>query len=270
VKTVARGSYPPVTRTTRKRGQTGDLVAGAFGDGRSRGFESDFTVRAVAKRFVRRRSTAAERDRRSALGHWNRLPRGVHEVDRARHEIRTVRGDFDRYVGHRKAHRFVEARLAISPSLLVRRDRTSNGRLREIRTRVERRVGLRFRIVAACRLLERAPLASERRGNVARMNAHITRHLATIGFLMGAVSGAAVAQTDSSAPPSSAPGNLPTVPNAQRASEGGLTGGHPSLPGVNGSSPLEPYLVTWLLPGSGILVAFAVLGADRALRRRSA
>jgi hypothetical protein len=101
------------------------------------------------------------------------------------------------------------------------------------------------------------------------MRTHAVRTLSLLAFVSGAVFVATplLAQTDAGSA-SSAPGNLPVVPNAQRAADGGLTAGHPSLAGPNGSSPLEPYLVTWLLPVSGLLTAFAVIGLDRNLRRR--
>jgi len=62
-------------------------------------------------------------------------------------------------------------------------------------------------------------------------------------------------------------GGLPTAPAADRANQGGLSQAPASLPGgPNGASPLEPYLVTWLLPVSGIIaVAFGVY-VDRRLR----
>jgi len=58
---------------------------------------------------------------------------------------------------------------------------------------------------------------------------------------------------------------LPTAPGANKAVEGGPSQAPASLPGP-GQSPLEPYLVTWLLPVSGILVAFAFVAVDRRLR----
>jgi hypothetical protein len=59
---------------------------------------------------------------------------------------------------------------------------------------------------------------------------------------------------------------LPTAPAADRASQGGLSEAPASLPKVHGASPLEPYLVTWLLPVSGILIAALCVGMDRRLR----
>ena len=59
------------------------------------------------------------------------------------------------------------------------------------------------------------------------------------------------------------PNVLPTAPGAQRATDGGTTAGA-SLPGT--ASPLEPYLVTWLLPVGGLLsVAFMVF-VDKRMR----
>jgi hypothetical protein len=60
---------------------------------------------------------------------------------------------------------------------------------------------------------------------------------------------------------------LPTAPAADRASQGGLTAAAASLPGENGS-PLEPYLVTWLLPVSGILTALVLVSVDKNVRAR--
>jgi hypothetical protein len=59
---------------------------------------------------------------------------------------------------------------------------------------------------------------------------------------------------------------LPTAPGANRATQGGLSEAPASLPKVHGASPLEPYLVTWLLPVSGILIAAICLVMDRRLR----
>ena len=59
---------------------------------------------------------------------------------------------------------------------------------------------------------------------------------------------------------------LPTAPAADRATQGGASIAPASLPKVHGASPLEPYLVTWLLPVSGLLIfAFCVV-FDRRLR----
>jgi hypothetical protein len=71
-----------------------------------------------------------------------------------------------------------------------------------------------------------------------------------------------------SGPPANAqsPAPLPTVPGAERAGEGGLTQAHPSTPSVPGMSPLEAYLITWLLPVSGLLVLCAGFYVDRRVR----
>jgi hypothetical protein len=61
---------------------------------------------------------------------------------------------------------------------------------------------------------------------------------------------------------------LPTAPAASRAVQGGLTSSAASLPGPNGASPLEPYLVTWLLPISGIGAALFALYVDRRMRNQ--
>jgi len=61
---------------------------------------------------------------------------------------------------------------------------------------------------------------------------------------------------------------LPTAPAADRASQGGLSEAPASLPKVHGASPLEPYLVTWLLPVSGLLIAAICVVMDRNLRAR--
>jgi hypothetical protein len=68
-----------------------------------------------------------------------------------------------------------------------------------------------------------------------------------------------------------APVALPTAPGADRAVNGGLSQAHASLPGGPGLSPLEPYLVLWLLPVSGLLTVAAAVYVDRrilALQRR--
>ncbi len=59
---------------------------------------------------------------------------------------------------------------------------------------------------------------------------------------------------------------LPTAPAADRASQGGLSEAPASLPKVHGASPLEPYLITWLLPFSGIIIAAVCVVTDRRLR----
>ncbi len=64
-----------------------------------------------------------------------------------------------------------------------------------------------------------------------------------------------------------APAPLATAPGASKAGEGGLSSAPASLPGgPNGASPLEPYLVTWLLPVSGIIAVFMAVYADRQIR----
>ncbi len=70
------------------------------------------------------------------------------------------------------------------------------------------------------------------------------------------------AQTD-------APAALPTAPGADRAVSGGLSQAHASLPGGPGLSPLEPYLILWLLPASGLLTVFAGIYVDRRTRARA-
>ena len=72
------------------------------------------------------------------------------------------------------------------------------------------------------------------------------------------------AQTATDAP-SSAPGALPVVPNGEKAAD--MPAAAPaSLPAVHGSSPLEPYLITWLLPVSGIVCAAFGLYVDKKMR----
>jgi hypothetical protein len=65
-----------------------------------------------------------------------------------------------------------------------------------------------------------------------------------------------------------APGPLPTAPGADRAVSGGLSQAHASLPGGPGLSPLEPYLILWLLPASGLVTVAAGVYADRRTQRR--
>lgn len=62
-----------------------------------------------------------------------------------------------------------------------------------------------------------------------------------------------------------APVALPTAPGAHKAVEGGLSQAPASLPGP-GESPLEPYLVTWLLPVAGIFVAIVFVAVDKRMR----
>ena len=59
---------------------------------------------------------------------------------------------------------------------------------------------------------------------------------------------------------------LPTAPGADRSSGGGLSAAPASLPKVAGASPLEPYLITWLLPISGIIIFGVCVWFDRRLR----
>lgn len=64
------------------------------------------------------------------------------------------------------------------------------------------------------------------------------------------------------------PAPLPTAPGADKAVEGGPSQAPASLPGPdNGASPLEPYLVTWLLPIAGIIVAVGFVVVDKRLRQ---
>ncbi len=58
---------------------------------------------------------------------------------------------------------------------------------------------------------------------------------------------------------------LPTAPGAQKAVEGGASQAPASLPGAGGSA-LEPYLVTWLLPVAGIIVAIVFVTVDKRIR----
>lgn len=62
-----------------------------------------------------------------------------------------------------------------------------------------------------------------------------------------------------------APGALPTAPGASKTVDGGLSQAPASLPGP-GESPLEPYLVTWLLPVAGIIVAVVFVAVDKRMR----
>jgi hypothetical protein len=91
----------------------------------------------------------------------------------------------------------------------------------------------------------------------------VVASLALVLLLSAAL--AAFAQT---APPAAepSPGALPTAPGAEHAGEGGLTQAHPSTPSEPGKSPLEPYLITWLLPVSGLLTVFAGFYVDRRIR----
>lgn len=68
---------------------------------------------------------------------------------------------------------------------------------------------------------------------------------------------------------SAEPAALPTAPGADRAVSGGLSQAHASLPGGPGLSPLEPYLIVWLLPISGLLTVFAGIYVDRRTQART-
>lgn len=74
----------------------------------------------------------------------------------------------------------------------------------------------------------------------------------------GSLAGPALAQTVA----------LPTAPGADRATQGGASMAPASLPKVAGASPLEPYLITWLLPVFGLLIFGISVGVDRTLRAR--
>ncbi len=58
---------------------------------------------------------------------------------------------------------------------------------------------------------------------------------------------------------------LPTAPGASKVVEGGAPQAPASVPGA-GASPLEPYLITWLLPVAGIVCAVVGVGIDRRMR----
>ena len=81
-------------------------------------------------------------------------------------------------------------------------------------------------------------------------------------LLFSVLTVAAIAQT-------AAPQTLPTAPGADRAVVGGLTSAKASLPGGPDRSPLEPYLVFWLLPASGILCVAAGIYVDRRVMSKS-
>ena len=80
------------------------------------------------------------------------------------------------------------------------------------------------------------------------------------------LSAALPALAQSAALAESSPAALPTAPGAEHAAEGGLTQAHASLPGEPGTSPLEPYLIAWLLPVAGLLTVFAGFYVDRRIR----
>ncbi|GAC1548552.1 MAG: hypothetical protein NVS3B16_21580 [Vulcanimicrobiaceae bacterium] len=84
-------------------------------------------------------------------------------------------------------------------------------------------------------------------------------------FLAAFVFAVALAAAPAYAQNASPAAALPTAPGAQKAAEGGLSQAPASLPG-NGASPLEPYLVTWLLPVAGVIVAIVFVTVDKRLR----
>ena len=75
-------------------------VLARLGDSFRRGFKSDFTVRAVAKRLVDGTAAPAQRDARPARGNRDRLSIGIGQRDRSRDKVRTVGQNFDRYIIH--------------------------------------------------------------------------------------------------------------------------------------------------------------------------
>jgi hypothetical protein len=69
----------------------------------------------------------------------------------------------------------------------------------------------------------------------------------------------------------SAPAALPTAPGAgDKVNSGGRTAAAASVPAAPGRSPLEPYLVVWLLPVSGVLVVIWAIAVDRSVRASGA
>lgn len=87
------------------------------------------------------------------------------------------------------------------------------------------------------------------------------RQVVPLAALVAFVAFAPAAAQDASPGP-----GLPTAPAADRATEGGVTSGA-SLKGNSPfPSPLEPYLVTWLLPVSGLLSVLVAVAADRRVR----
>ncbi|GAC1411836.1 MAG: hypothetical protein NVSMB64_21850 [Candidatus Velthaea sp.] len=65
----------------------------------------------------------------------------------------------------------------------------------------------------------------------------------------------------------SGPKPLPTAPGADRETIGGGTQAAASLPGPGeNKSPLEPWLVTWLLPVSGIFAVIVAVSVDKRMR----
>jgi hypothetical protein len=93
--------------------------------------------------------------------------------------------------------------------------------------------------------------------------------LAKQTFLLFALATIASGSMPVAARAQSSPAALPTAPGADRAISGGLTQAHASLPGGPGLSPLEPYLVLWLLPLSGLLTVFAGIYVDRRTQARA-
>ena len=64
------------------------------------------------------------------------------------------------------------------------------------------------------------------------------------------------------------PGPLPTAPAASKvATDPERPMAPASIPGYGGS-PLEPWLIVWLLPVSGLLSVIVATAVDRAVRAR--
>jgi len=70
-----------------------------------------------------------------------------------------------------------------------------------------------------------------------------------------------------SAQPAGGPKPIPTVPGAQRAGSGGYTSSQPSTGAGSAIGPLEPYLVTLLIPVFGIVAAVVAVLVDRRMRQ---
>ncbi|GAC1415621.1 MAG: hypothetical protein NVSMB5_04970 [Candidatus Velthaea sp.] len=64
----------------------------------------------------------------------------------------------------------------------------------------------------------------------------------------------------------SGPSPLPTAPGADRERIDGGTQAAASLPGGEHRSPLEPWLIVWLLPVSGILSAAVAVSVDKRMQ----
>ncbi len=62
------------------------------------------------------------------------------------------------------------------------------------------------------------------------------------------------------------PKPVPTVPGSQSAGSGGYTSSQPSTGAGSAIGPLEPYLVTLLIPGFGIIAAVVAIAIDRRMR----